>query len=89
MSGANILDGVKDEQYNKDPQAKTKESHHHHHEEEKDKSAILYLLADFLHNAIDGVAIGVAFGVSKLLIIPILILRHQAWIGYFYCYCSP
>jgi len=30
-----------------------------------DRSAALYLVADFLHNVIDGIGIGVAFNISK------------------------
>ncbi len=42
--------------YDKDPQQKEKKT---------DRSAILYLVADFLHNFIDGIGIGVAFTISK------------------------
>lgn len=48
-----------DSQYNADPQAKIAKKN--------SRSAILYLVADFLHNVIDGIGIGVAFTVSKLI----------------------
>jgi len=47
----------KSEEYDKDPQKKVKKS--------IDRSAALYLVADFLHNVIDGIGIGVAFNISK------------------------
>lgn len=35
--------------------------HHHHHADEGGHVVFMYLFADFLHNAIDGLAIGVSF----------------------------
>lgn len=46
-------------QYNADPQGKIAKANN--------RSAILYLVADFLHNIIDGIGIGVAFTISNSL----------------------
>lgn len=41
--------------------------HDHGHEHKSgNRSAFLYLFADFLHNAVDGLAIGISFNISKI-----------------------